>query len=495
VTGDFLCKNSCNHILSGKRKSPCRLRGCPPFAKEGNTLNRNLSFKKGVIYMWLINWTSLGALSFTLLLFVGLAYLRKRKLDFGLLVLTGLASGITVGLIFKNNLDFIAPFGTVYVRIITAVVAPLVIVSIIAGVTSIGNLQKLKSIGAKSIFWLLLNTFIAILLSLGTGLIFGVGKNAGVILSGIDPEQISAVNDRVTPFTDVIINFFPSNIVKDIESNSIIPIILFSLIIAVSYALYAHYAGEEKVLPFKAFTDAAKNVIYQAVDIIVEFTPYAVLALTAAAVGRASAAGPAILPLLTLLLIVYGVCAAHTYIINGALVWSAAGLNPLKFFKKLGGAQAAAFTSQSSVGTLPVTIRNLTKGVGVSDDIANFTAPLGTAIGMPGCSGIWPVLLAVFAVNALGINYSFTQYAALAAVSLAVSLGTAGVPGTATITSTTVFVTLGLPVEVIVLLLPISAIADMARTATNVTAAAVTSAIVAKRENQLDLNVFNDIVK
>ena len=106
-------------------------------------------------------------------------------------------------------------------------------------------------------------------------------------------------------------------------------------------------------------------------------------------------------------------------------------------------------------------------------EIAGFTAPLGTTIGMPGCAGIWPILLAVYAINALGIRTALSDYAVLVILGLLVSIGTAGVPGTATVTATTVLAAAGLPLEVVILTLPISALADMARTTNNVTSAAV----------------------
>jgi Na+/H+-dicarboxylate symporter len=359
----------------------------------------------------------------------------------------------------------------------------------LSSLTSFDSVKKLKTIGVRSVFWLLLNTVIAIVLALAAGLLFGVGKNAGILLETADVSAVEGLQSRIVPFTDVVVNFFPSNIVKDVAENNIIPIILFSILLAVAYAARS---GEKGVLPFKELVNAVKNVIYTAVDFIVELTPYAVVVLVASAVSKAANAVSAILPLLLLLLVTYLVCAVHTYIINGALIFGVAKLNPFRFFRKIANAQATAFTTQSSVGTLPVTINNLTKRVGVSEEIANFTAPLGTAVGMPGCSGIWPVLVAIFAIHALHIEYSVPQYITLSILALAVSLGTAGVPGTATVTATTVFVAAGLPVEVIILLLPISTLADMARTATNVTAAAVTSVIIAKKEGELDLSVFHD---
>lgn len=215
------------------------------------------------------------------------------------------------------------------------------------------------------------------------------------------------------------------------------------------------------------------------------------LSLIANAISRATSAADTIIPLLLLLAVTYLLAFVHTYIFNGVLIAVFAKINPLRFFKKISGAQVTAFTTQSSVGTLPSTIRNLTEYVGVSEEVANFTAPLGTTIGMPGCAGIWPVLLAVFAINALGISYTAGDYIRLVIIALAVSSGTAGVPGTATVTATAVFTAVGLPVEVIILLSPISSIADMARTATNVTAAAVSAAIVARQTDALDLTVFN----
>jgi L-cystine uptake protein TcyP (sodium:dicarboxylate symporter family) len=153
-----------------------------------------------------------------------------------------------------------------------------------------------------------------------------------------------------------------------------------------------------------------------------------------------------------------------------------------------------AFTTQSSLGTLPVTTDALTRKVGVHSEIAHFTAPLGTAVGMPGCAGIWPMLISVWGINAYGIQYSLLQYAVLAVLGTLVSIGTAGVPGAATVSSATVLAAAGLPLEFIAVTLPISMIADMARTATNVTAAAVSSTIVARQVGLLDDEVFNSEV-
>jgi L-cystine uptake protein TcyP (sodium:dicarboxylate symporter family) len=196
--------------------------------------------------------------------------------------------------------------------------------------------------------------------------------------------------------------------------------------------------------------------------------------------------------LFSVLILAYVLCGIQLFLVEGVLLKVVGHLNPIKFFQGIWPAAVVAFTSQSSVGTIPVTVNQLTKKLGVNEDIASFVASLGANLGMPGCAGIWPSLLAIFAIHILGIEYTLPQYIFLIALTLIVSAGTVGVPGTATITATAVFTAAGLPVEVIVLVAPISSIVDMARTATNVVGAATAATLVAAtEEGQLDLEAYN----
>ena len=209
----------------------------------------------------------------------------------------------------------------------------------------------------------------------------------------------------------------------------------------------------------------------------------------ARAVGRSSVAE--LLPLLSTLVLSYILCAVQSFGVEGLLVKFVAKLSPIKFFKGIAPAQYVAFTTQSSVGTIPVTLRQLKEALGVDADVASFTAGLGANVGMPACAGIWPALTAVFSVHMLGYHYGIAQYAFLILITLVVSVGTVGVPGTATITSTAVFAALGLPIELVVVFAPISTIVDMARTMTNVTGAATAAVITAATEGLVDEEVYN----
>ena len=178
-------------------------------------------------------------------------------------------------------------------------------------------------------------------------------------------------------------------------------------------------------------------------------------------------------------MLAYVLCAIQAFVVEGALIKIVGKLDPVRFFKGVWPAGTVAFTSQSSVGTIPVTVNQLTKKLGVNEDIAAFGASLGANLGMPGCAGVWPTLLAVFTIHLLGIDYTPVQYAFLVVLAVVVSIGTVGVPGTATITATALFAA------------PISSIADMARTAANVVGAAAATTLVAATEGQLDKAVYN----
>ena len=429
-----------------------------------------------------------GALTVVSALFVVIFVLRKKRLDFTVTILGALLAGVVVGLAFQGHTSWLDPLGKIYVSVLSALVIPLIIVSIVASVTSLSSVAQLKGIGARSVFWLLATTVLSIVLALGLGLMSGVGLGSGISIQGVNAANYKA---SAVSFSQVLVGLFPRNVVSDISSENIVPIILFAVLIAVSYVLAAH-DHPERVAPFKRGVDAVKAIVFKAVGFVIELTPYAVLALTATVTSKGLARSGIIWSLLALLILSFVAFAIDMWGINAVLLKVAAGLSPLRFFRRIIPAQLVGFSTQSSAGTLPLTTSILTDRIGVGPTVANFTAALGTTIGMPGCSGIWPVLVAIYGIHGLGLSYGLKDYALLALVSLIVSLGTAGVPGTSTVVTAAVLTAVGLPLEILVLTIPISAIADTGRTATNITAAMVASAIVARKEGVLDDAIFND---
>lgn len=429
-----------------------------------------------------IDILELAALGLVLVFYAIIWYLRKKK-DWSFTKATFLAVGlgVIVGLAFKNKYTYYSAFGTIYTRLISAIVVPLLFFSIISSITNLTEKINLKKIGLKSVGFLLLNTLIASTFALLFSVFFHIGKGFQYQLATNYKAQ------EVPSFIDTITNLFPSNLASHYVNGEIVPIVLFAIFVALAYNALIKY-GETDIKIFKQFVDATNKILGTVVSYLIDYTPYAVLALIGRAISSHTLSD--LLPLLSVLVIVYVLCAIQIFLVEGSLLTAIGKLNPIAFFKGIFPAGLVAFTSQSSVGTIPVTTDSLKK-LGVQEDIASFVASLGANLGMPGCAGIWPVVSAIFAINLLGIHYSVGQYIFLIVLTLVVAIGTVGVPGTATITATAVFIAAGLPVEVIVLLTPISSIADMARTATNVVGAATATVLVAKTENELDLVAYN----
>lgn len=426
------------------------------------------------------NWVALGA---TVVLFAGLAYLSiRKKAGFSVRVLIATVLGIVVGIAFKGHTDYVAAFGSVWSNAIAAIVVPLLLFSVIAAITNLGESLKLRNIGIKTVVFLLINTFTAALITLGLALLFHVGEGFKFTLpTDYQQREVPAV-------LDTIVALFPTNLVQNWYSNQVVPVVIFAILVAVAYNSAAKTAkGAAAVKPFKAFVDAGNVVLSKATQIVVGFTPYAVLALIAAAVSNSDVA--ALLPLVTVLVVAYVAMILQLFIVQPLILSVTTRLSPIPFFKAYWPTGVVAFTSESSIGTIPVTVRNL-RSNGVPGDIASFVASLGANLGMPGCAGVWPVLLAVFAVNAQGISYSPAQFLFLVVLALLVSIGTVGVPGTATITATSLFAAAGLPIPFIAISQPISQIVDMGRTALNVAGAANTAVIVAATEKDLDKDLY-----
>lgn len=434
-----------------------------------------------------MNWLNIAVLAAVLAVFAGLFVLRRRRVNFSVVTLIALAAAVPIGLLGRGHADYVAPIGRIYLSVLLAAVAPLIIVSIISSVASLGTIDRLRSIGLRSFGWLLGSNAIAVVLTLAVALAVGTGRGLNEQEGG---HELSVLENSVQSFGDVIVGFFPTNIVSDVANNRIIPIILVSVVVSIAYLALARRHGDA-VRPFLSGVNALKLVIFRVVGYVVRLTPYAIVGLTVTAISDTENLGDTFWSLLGLLGLTWGICLAHTYLVNGVILRVFADVSPWAFFRKIFPAQVTAFTTQSSLGTLPVTTNALTQRVGVDPQVAHFTAPLGTTIGMPGCSGVWPIIIAVWGIHAYGISYSVQDYIVLAILGTIVSIGVAGVPGTATVAAATVLAAAGLPLEFIAVTLPISVIADMARTLANVTAAATSATVVAHQTGMLDRDVFN----
>ncbi len=385
-----------------------------------------------------------------------------------------------------RHVEAVNPIGQIYINILLATVGPLILLAIVSAITSLGSLEKLRSIGLRSIFWLLLSNALAVVLALGLGTAFQPGHGVHHTLGAVSTDTIQG---QVQSFSNVVVSFFPTNVVQNFSANDIIPIILIAVTLSVAYLALAE-KEPEKVRPVRDGAEGAQARRVQGRRL--RHPAHAVRDRLAHGLhGRQQHEPRKRLP------VAHRAAGARLGRVPPAHLRHQRG-DPQGLRGRAGDrvlpqdlpAQLTAFTTQSSIGTLPVTTARLTRQVGVNPEIAHFTTPLGATIGMPGCAGIWPILIAVWGINAYGIHYTAGQYAVLAILGVVVSVGTAGVPGAATVAAATVLSAANLPLEFVAVTIPISMIADMARTATNVTAAAVSATVVARQTGLLDDEIF-----
>ncbi|WP_120168173.1 dicarboxylate/amino acid:cation symporter [Thermohalobacter berrensis] len=417
------------------------------------------------------------------LLLLGILYLiQRQKVSFGIRVLTAMGLGIAFGTIFKQDAQSMVPIGYGFVKLIKMLVMPLVVAAIISSITSLDNPTQLRKIGFKTIGWFLFTAAIASLIGIVVANVLDLG-------AGMNFAQDTSYKAREIPkLSSVFLDLVPSNPIAEMANGKILPVIIFSVLIGIALTI-ENTRKPEVIKPVKEFIEGFTQLMFRVTKMVLKLTPYGVFGLMANVASKYGIS--TLLPLGKVVIAVYLAAILQIGLTYGSLLTFVAKVNPIRFFKKVYPAQVVAFTTRSSYGTLPVTLRTLKERVKISEKIATFVAPLGATINMDGCGGLYPAIVAVFVAKVFNIDLTLTHYIMLITTATLASIGTAGVPGTASIMTTVVLTSLGLPLEGIAMVLGIDAVLDMARTCVNVTGDTVVSLLVANSEKQFDREGFN----
>ncbi len=412
----------------------------------------------------------------------------RRRLGLNSRILIGLAAGAVCGLALRGiEADWVQVWlvdgvfmitGQLFINALQMLVVPLVLVSLVTGVSALGDPSRLGRLGGKSILLYLLTTGIAVSLALSAALLVRPGD--GVELS----SDTSFTAEEAPSLTEVIIQLVPKNPVHAMAEGNMLPIIVFALLIGIAITM-AGSAGERTRRVFDDFN----VVIMKLVTIVMHFAPYGVLALIARM--SYSLGGEVFANLAVYIVLVLAVLLVQMLVTYPALLLMLARLQPLLFLGKMRSAWLFAFSTASSNATIPVTMATLEKRIGVHNSVASFTVPLGATINMDG-TAIMQGIATAFIAQAYGIDLSVGQYLTVILMVIMASIGAAGVPGVGIILLATVLKQVGLPVEGIAMILGVDRILDMARTVVNITGDAMVSTVVAKSENELDLDTYGD---
>ena len=373
-------------------------------------------------------------------------------------------------------------FGSGFMDLLKMLVVPMVFVSILRVIINMGEGDDLGKLTFKSLGMLLMTTALAAIVGIIVGNVMKLGVGTDVVATA-DTEL-----REITPLVDTLRGLLPSNPVASMADGNIVAIIIFATFLGLAVKrLSKKYL--DIIKPFIDLVEAFYKIIVSVAMTVIKFMPYAVVALLA---NTITARGLASMISVVQFIVALYISVAIMFVIH-LIIIALNGLNPITYIKNAAEPLLLAFTSRSSLGTLPVTIEALTDKQGVEEGVASFTASLGANMGMNGCAGIYPALMAVTVANMAGVEMNASFYAMLLVVITISSLGIAGLPGTATMAVSVVLSGVGIGSHFPLAggILAIDPILDMGRTMLNVNGSTTTAVIVGKSLKKLDKEVFN----
>ncbi|MGL6105084.1 cation:dicarboxylate symporter family transporter [Romboutsia sp.] len=425
---------------------------------------------------------------------------EKKKIKFStrtiLATIIGLILGVIIQLVAKLPEDpstvtwlqevtkWYGLFGYGFMDLLKMLVVPMVFVSIIRVIINMGEGDNLGTVAFRSLGMLLLTTAIAAIVGIIVGNVMKLGVGANVVVAA-DTEL-----REITPLVDTLRGLLPSNPVASMTEGNIVAVIIFATFLGLAVKRL-NKKQASVIKPFVDLVEAFYKIIVSVAMTVIKFMPYAVVALLA---NTITARGLSSMISVVQFVAALYISVAIMFVIHLVII-ALNGLNPVTYMKNAAQPLILAFTSRSSLGTLPVTIDSLKENQGVDEGIASFTASLGANMGMNGCAGIYPALMAVTIANMANVEMNISFYAMLLVVITISSLGIAGLPGTATMAVSVVLSGVGLGAYFPLAggILAIDPILDMGRTFLNVNGATATAITVANSLGKVEKDTFNSI--
>lgn len=425
-----------------------------------------------------------------------LAQLYRKTEKLGQTVFIGLLLGLLFGAVLQSafekplldkTLDWINVVGNGYVRLLQMIVMPLVFVSILSAIARINQTRSLGKVSVGVLSTLLITTAISAAIGIAMVHLFDVSA-AGLIVSDRELAAQGKVLDKAGQVSNLtvpamLVSFIPKNPFADLTGanpTSIISVVIFSALLGVA-ALSLGKEDQALGERIAQGVETLNKLVMRLVRFVIHLTPYGVFALM---IKMAATSKWADIVNLGNFIVASYAAIALMFVVHGILLFFVK-VNPVDYYKKVLPTLSFAFTSRSSAATIPLNIETQTAKLGNSNVIANFAATFGATIGQNGCGGIYPAMLAVMVAPMVGIDpFSFSYILTLIFVVAISSFGIAGVGGGATFAAIVVLSTLGLPLELIGLLISIEPLIDMGRTALNVNGAMVAGTITDRLLNK-----------
>lgn len=418
-------------------------------------------------------------------------------------ILMGLGLGVLYGALAaslgwgKWTSDWIAPFGEVFIRLLKLIAIPLVLTSLISGVASLTDVRKLSRIGGRTIFIYLTTTALAVTLGLfvvnllkpGNSLPAEIRQNLeNTYNEDAGVRALNAMEVESRGPLQALVDMVPNNFFSAASNSQMLQLVFFSILFGVALVRIEARHRDPVVLLVEGLNHGVISVVH----LIMILAPVGVFGLIADTINKLAKDDPRqVIELLAglgyyCLAVVIGLL-IQTFVVYPLLVRGWSQMPLARFFKGIGPAQLLAFTTSSSGATLPVTMEQCEKKLGVSEEVASFVLPLGATINMDG-TALYQAVAAVFIAQATGIDLELSAQLKIILMTVLASIGTAAVPGAGIIMLVIILKEVHVPEAGIALILGVDRILDMLRTATNVTGDAAVSVVIADSEGELNLS-------
>jgi L-cystine uptake protein TcyP (sodium:dicarboxylate symporter family) len=435
----------------------------------------------------------------------GLIFAHIKKLSFNFRVLGALVLGIIFGAVMYNVFSgpegaatmaeanrWIGIPGDIYIRLLRMMVIPLIFISISCAIVNQKSGKALGKITALILAVLLGTAAISAVVGITTARVFNLSSE-GLEIGAQETARTASLErsaETRQPVETTLINIIPTNPFYALTgqgSNATLSVVLFAVFVGLAVMGVRKFAQEQAEF-FEKLLNSVMEVVVEIVMKILALTPYGIFALITKTVAGSDYHS---IVRLGIFVIASYVAILIMFIIHGVIL-AAMGLNPLTFFRKATTALTFAFTSRSSLATLPLTTSTLTETMGVNSGVSNLAASLGTSIGQNGCAGIFPAMLVMMVAPVVGQPITPGFFILTVVVITITSIGIAGVGGGATFAGIIVLSVLGLPVGIAGLLIAVEPLIDMARTALNVSDGMLSALVAGKYSGGLDKDIYNN---
>ncbi len=401
--------------------------------------------------------------------------------------IAGIVTGTDASILGISFYAMYAFIGTLFLNALKMIIVPLVMSSIITGISGIGNSENLGRLGGKTILFYATTSLLAILVGLvlvnisTPGLIDGQPAGDQLNLS-TDANELAIVVEKVegkgaSDISDVFLRLVPTNVVAAAAGGQMLGLIFFSLL----FGFFMTRIDKEKSDVLKNFWQAVFDTMMHITMWVMKFAPLGVFGLVAKTVAATGFA--AFSPLLIFFVTVVAALGIHAFITLPLLLRFLGRVRPGTFFKSMSPVMLTAFSTASSSATLPLTLETVEKDLGVSNKTTSFVLPLGATINMDG-TALYECVAAMFIAQAYGLDLTIVQQFTIVLVALLTSIGVAGIPAASLVAITVILGVIGLPLEGLGLLLVTDRILDMMRTAVNVTSDSAGAVIIARSEGE-----------